>query len=62
MLSLITRTGIQQRWEIAHDGNFDYPFAVEKKLFYRVELFRTTLGMSLLEAMTNPVYLKLDEA
>lgn len=57
VLSLISNTGIDRTWDIAHDGDFTYTFSVEKKLFYRVELYRTTLGMSLLEAMTNPVYL-----
>lgn len=58
MLSLINPDRVVRTWDIAHDGDVKYSFSVEKKTFYRVELFRTTLGMSLLEAMTNPVYLK----
>ncbi len=57
-LSLITPEGVIRTWDIAHDGDIKYSFTVEKKSFYRVELFRTTLGMDLLQAMTNPVYLK----
>ncbi len=58
VLSLINPDGVSQTWTLAHDGDFRYSFPVEKKLFYRVELYRTTLGISLLEAMTNPVYLR----
>lgn len=57
MLSLITPDGVIRTWEVVHDGQIIYSFPVEKKRFYRVELYRTTLGISLLEAMTNPVYL-----
>ncbi|HAF84983.1 MAG TPA: hypothetical protein DCG32_01145 [Sphaerochaeta sp.] len=56
-LSLINPDGVIRTWTIAHDGEVKFFFSVEKRLFYRVELYRTTLGISLLEAMTNPVYL-----
>jgi len=58
VLSLISPKGIVKTWTVAHDGEITYFFPVEKERFYRVELYRTTLGISLLEAMTNPVYLK----
>ncbi len=58
VLSLIHTDGVSQTWTITHDGEFRYSFPVENRLFYRVELYRQTLGMSLLEAMTNPVYLR----
>lgn len=57
MLSLINPDGVIRTWEVVHDGEISYSFPVKKKRFYRVELYRTTLGMSLLDAMTNPVYL-----
>ncbi|MBI9093476.1 MAG: CehA/McbA family metallohydrolase [Sphaerochaeta sp.] len=56
-LSLIHPDGVIHTWTIEHEGEVKFSFPVEKKLFYRAELHRTTLGMSLLEAMTNPVYL-----
>jgi len=58
VLSLISPKGIVKTWTVAHDGEITYFFPVEKERFYRVELYRTTLGISLLDAMTNPVYLK----
>lgn len=57
-LSLINPDGIVQSWTISHDGDITYSFPVENRRFYRVELYRTTIGIPLLEAMTNPVYLK----
>lgn len=56
-LSLINADGIVRTWTIAHDGEITYSFPVEDRRFYRLELYRTTLGMPLLDAMTNPVYL-----
>ena len=58
VLSLLNPDGIIRSWTVAHDGEITYSFPVENKRFYRVELYRTTVGMSLLQAMTNPVYLK----
>ncbi|MDY0289963.1 MAG: CehA/McbA family metallohydrolase [Sphaerochaeta sp.] len=57
ILSLIDPDGVARTWTTSHNGDFSYTFAVGKQRFYRVELHRNTIGISLLEAMTNPVYL-----
>lgn len=57
-VSLIHAGGVVRTWTVAHDGEVTYPFPVEERLFYRVELYRTTLGQPLLNALTNAVYLK----
>jgi len=57
---LIDPKGVCLQWIIEHDGDIQFSFTAEKKRFYRVELYRKTLGVSLLNALTNPVYLVPD--
>ncbi len=57
-LLLISDQGIEATWTLAYAGRLCFPFKAEKRQFYRIELYRRTLGIELLCALTNPVYLR----
>lgn len=57
-LVLISDMGIEATWTIAYEGRLAFPFKVQKRRFYRIELYRNLLGIQLLAALTNPVYLR----
>lgn len=54
---LYSDEGEEQRFTVEFDGTVHLGFPVKERRFYRAELFRVTLGMTLLNALTNPVYL-----
>lgn len=54
---LLSDQGEESRWICERDGFFETRFAVNKRLFYRLELYRFTVSVHLLEVVTNPVYL-----
>ncbi|MGH0053012.1 MAG: CehA/McbA family metallohydrolase [Sphaerochaetaceae bacterium] len=54
---LYSDEGKEQRWKSIYTGNLTLPFEVQKRMFYHAELYRKTLSMELLDAMTNPIYL-----
>ena len=56
-LILISDQGIEASWNIGYAGRLAFPFSVQRRRFYRTELYRRTLAMELLSALTNPVYL-----
>ncbi|MDD3456866.1 hypothetical protein, partial [Sphaerochaeta sp.] len=56
-LILISDQGVEASWNAEYDGSLTFAFLVEKRRFYRIELYRKTLGIELLAALTNPVYL-----
>lgn len=57
-LVLVSDQGVEQQWLIEQRGSFTFPFKVTKRLFYRLELYRTTYKEELATALTNPVYLE----
>lgn len=57
-LVLISDMGIEATWTIVYEGRLAFPFKVQKRHFYRIELYRNLLGIQLLAALTNPVYLR----
>lgn len=56
-LILFSDQGVEASWNAEYDGSLTFAFLVEKRRFYRIELYRKTLGIELLAALTNPVYL-----
>jgi len=54
---LYSDDGEEERFTAEFAGVVHLPFPVKDRRFYRVELYRFTLGMRLLNALTNPVYL-----
>lgn len=57
VLLLINAGGTAEKWKAEEDGDLEFPFTVEQTRFYRLELYRNILGIELLTALTNPVYL-----
>ena len=54
---LYSDEGEEERFTAEFDGTVLFSFPVKRRYFYRTELYRTTLGMIMLNALTNPVYL-----
>ena len=49
--------GHEQTYTCPYSGDVTFSFAVQRRKFYRVELYRKTLSIELLDSFTNPVYL-----
>jgi hypothetical protein len=56
-LDLISDKGVEASWNTEYAGRLAFTFPVKRRTFYRIELYRKTLGIELLAALTNPVYL-----
>lgn len=53
---LYSDRGEERSWVSEYEGTLSLPFSVDRRKFYQAELYRKTLGMDLLCAMTNPIY------
>jgi len=54
---LYSDQGEEQRWTCPCAGKVTFVFSIQKRKFYRAELYRTILDYKLINALTNPVYL-----
>ena len=54
---LYSDAGEEMQYSCPYAGDVSFAFGVERRKFYRVELYRNLFGLELLDAFTNPIYL-----
>ena len=58
LVRIIDCDGTAVEFRVPYHGNYTCEFPVEKRLFYRLELYRSLLDNIVLCALSNPVYIR----
>lgn len=60
LIKIISERGVEQQFAIANQNEFTYTWQVERRLFYRIEIWRyfAEAKQTCLAALSNPVYIR----
>lgn len=58
IIVLISNIKKEMQWIVENSGEFNKTFKVEKKIFYRIEVYHSLDGKEMLAALSNPIYIK----